>query len=409
MEGKPARARSGRLLLAGTALALALTLALGPRPAKAEEIEMVISSSHGIQIPWVTPLSKVIVERANARLEAAGSENRINWTESYGGALYGYGDTLEAVADGVSDSGWVGSMWEESKMPYHSITFYTPFTTDNPRLQAEIFNQLHETIAALPAEWEDNNTVFLGATVADTYHLYTKFPVTSLEDLKGRKILAPGPSATWMAAAGAVPVNGALPTYYNQIETGVADGVLSIVTGAHPLKIQEVAPHVTLVGLGSNLIGGFAVNKDVWDGLPEDVQQVLRELGREYSVMNADILEERYNASIAELEADPAVTLTTLSEQERQKWSAAMPDLAGQWAAKLPEGKAVLDAYMAAAKAAGATPCASGRPTRRHASGPTFRADLQAKTFLEPHSPVAPRRRTGPGNRPCNRNPPPSG
>lgn len=358
MGKNAARGKTAGLLTAGTALALAMTSVLGAamRPAQAEEIEMVISSSHGIQIPWVTPLSEVVVAEANKRLEAAGSPNRINWTQSYGGALYGYGDTLEAVADGVSDSGWVGSMWEESKMPYHSVTFYTPFTTDNPRLQAEIFNALHDKIAALPAEWDDNNTVFLGATVADTYHLYTKFPVASLDDLKGRKILAPGPSATWMAAAGAVPVNGALPTYYNQIETGVADGVLSIVTGAHPLKIQEVAPHVTLVGLGANLIGGFAVNKDVWEGLPEDVRQVLRDLGRDYSVMNADILEERYNASLAELEADPAVTLTRLPEAERLKWSAAMPDLAGQWAQDLPAGKEVLDAYMAAVKAAGEIP-----------------------------------------------------
>ena len=339
-------------LLAGTtALSGGLTSA-----AWAGEINMVISSSHGIQIPWVAPLQEVVVAATNARLEAMGSEDRINWTESYGGALYGFGDTLEAVADGITDSGWVGSKWEESKMPYVNLTFYTPFTTNDAGLQAQIFNRLHDELPALEQEWSGNNVIFLGATVADTYHLYTKFPVTSLADLSGRKILAPGPSAAWMSATGAVPVNGALPTYYNQIETGVADGVLSIVTGAHPLKIHEVAPYVTLVGAGSNMIGGFGVNKDIWEGLPEDVQQVLRELGQEYSARNTLLLSQRYDAIIAELEADPKVTVTTLPEAERQKWVAALPDLAGQWAERLPQGQEVLDAYMNAVREAGGTP-----------------------------------------------------
>ncbi len=336
------------------AYAVALTV-LAPAT-WAEEIELTISASHGIQIPWVAPLQDVIVAETNKRLEAMGSENRVNWTESYGGALYSFGDTLEAVGDGITDAGWIGSLWEESKMPYDNLTYFTPFTSDDYALQMQIFNRLHHEIPALRAEWENNNVVFLGATGADTYHLYTNFPVTSIADLKGRKILAPGVTAPWMAAVGAVPVNGALPTYYNNIETGVADGVISIVTGAHPLKIHEVAPYVTLVGVGANMVGGFAVNKDIWEGLPEDVRQVLTELGPEYSARNAELLTQRYDAVLAELAADPSVTLTTLPAEERQKWVDALPDLAAQWGSNLPEGKALLDAYMAALREAGATP-----------------------------------------------------
>lgn len=339
-----------------TICATAAALALLAPVAGAEEINLTISASHAIQIPWVAPLHEVIVAKANERLKAKGSENSITWNESYGGALYNFGDTLEAVGDGITDAGWIGALWEESKMPYDNLTYFTPFATDDYGLQMQVFNRLYHEVPALKAEWEDNNVVFLGATGADTYHLYTTFPVNSVEDLKGRKILAPGPTAPWMAAIGAVPVNGALPTYYNQIETGVADGTLSIVTGAHPLKLHEVAPYVTLVGVGANFIGGFGVNKDIWDGLPEDVRQVLTELGPEYSARNAEILKDRYDTILAELAADPKVTLTTLPAAERQKWVDALPDLAGQWAANLPEGKVMLDAYMAALRDAGITP-----------------------------------------------------
>ncbi len=53
----------------------------------------------------------------------------------------------------------------------------------------------------------------------------TTFPVTSVDDLRGRKILAPGSVGAWLEGTGAVAVDGSLTTYYTQIQTGVADGV----------------------------------------------------------------------------------------------------------------------------------------------------------------------------------------
>ena len=46
----------------------------------------------------------------------------------------------------------------------------------------------------------------LGASALDTYHLMTTFPVNSVDDLRGHKILAPGPSAAWLEGTGAVSI-----------------------------------------------------------------------------------------------------------------------------------------------------------------------------------------------------------
>lgn len=335
------------------ALALGLAAAC---PVAAETFDLTIASSHAVTIPWVAPLQSVIVAKTNDRLAAIGSPHRIDWTEAYGGALYGFSDTLEAVGEGLTDAGWVGSLWEESKLPLQNVTYYTPFAVNDPGLVIDMFNRLHDEIPALQEAWARQDTVFLGATGADTYHLFTNFPVTRIEDLKGRKILAPGSSAPWIAAVGAVPVDGALTTFYNQIETGVAEGVLSIMSGAGPLKLEEVAPHVTLVGIGANMIGGFAMNADRWNDLPADVQGVLRDLGREYSAENARIVAQRYDSVIAAYRANPAVHVHELAPAERQRWADALPDLAGNWAARNPEGGAVIKAYMQAIRDAGGTP-----------------------------------------------------
>ena len=337
-------------------IVFAAAAAFAATAASAETYRLTIASSHTTALPWVGPLSTRVVAEANDRLESMGSPNRIDWTEAYGGALYGFSDTLEAVALGVTDVGWVGTLWEESNMPYQNVTFYTPFTTNDPRLLLDTFNALHDELPFLAEAWEQHDQVILGASAADTYHLLTKFPIESIEDLRGRRILAPGPSGAWLSAVGAVPVSGALTTYYNQVETGIADGVLVILTGAYPLRLHEVAPHVTLVGLGANFVGGMSINRDTWDRLPGDVQQVLRELGREYSNDNATQLEDRYASILAALEAEPSVTVHALPAEERRRWAEALPDLAGDWAATLPHGGELLRAYFDAISAAGEEP-----------------------------------------------------
>ena len=79
------------------------------------------------------------------------------------------------------------------------------------------------------------------------------------------KFSRPGPSSVWLEGTGAVPVNGALTTYYTQLKTGVAEGTVTILTGAHPYRIHEVAPYVTLVGIGAQFVGALSVNLDTWN------------------------------------------------------------------------------------------------------------------------------------------------
>lgn len=182
----------------------------------------------------------------------------------------------------------------------------------------------------------------------------TNFPVNSIEDLKGRKILAPGPSANWIKHLGAVPVNGALPTYYNQVQTGVADGMVIILTGAFPNKHYEVASYVTLVGIGAQMTGGLGINKDIWEGLSNDVRQVLSELGEEYTVAHAEEVMARYETFLAKL-PDAGATVTKLPASDVATWAETIPNLAGEWveANQSKGAAAVLAAYMEKVRAAG--------------------------------------------------------
>ena len=342
-----------------TALPAALCLLALAAPAGGETYRLTAGGPQSASLPWIGIIGSLVVPESNVRLEAMGSEHRIVWREAYGGSLYKWQNSLEAIEIGLTDIGWVGALWETSKMPLQNVTYYTPFVTDDLRLLLDLFNDLHETLPALAEAWEEQNQILLGAAGVDTYHLMSTFPVSRVEDLQGRKILAPGPSATWLEGTGAVPVNGGLSTYYTQISTGVADGVLTILSGAYPYRIHEVAPYVTLVGIGAQFNGGVAINLDTWERLPADVQAVMSELGRDYSRTLADMVIQRYEDALAAVQQEGA-QVATLPDAEKRKWIDGLPDIAGQWVRSAearghPAGE-TLRAYLAALRTRGGEP-----------------------------------------------------
>lgn len=325
--------------------------------AHARDYKMTIGSSHPPVLPWTIPLKSLVVAEANKRLKAMGSSDTIQWTEAYAGALYDFNNTLEGVGDGLADIGWVGSLWEPAKQPLQNVAYYSPFVTGDFRALVEVQNRLMEKVPAFAAEWTKHNTVFLGAQVADTYHLVTKFPVKSLEDIKGKKLLAPGAIASRVHGTGAIPVDAGLPVFYNMLQTGVADGAVILITGVLPFKLHEVAPYITKVDLGAVFSGALAMNKNTWDGLPPHMKELFRGLGRDYAKMCADLVAEREAGAWAALAKMPNVTISELPAAERAKWAKALPDVAGDWARRNGDaGRQVLKIFMEEARTHGAKP-----------------------------------------------------
>ena len=337
--------------------AIALAAVLATVPAMARDYKMTIGSSHPPVLPWTIPLKELVVPESNKRLKAKGSPDQIQWTEAYAGSLYDFNNTLEGVGDGLADIGWVGSLWEPAKQPLQNVAYYSPFVTGDFRALVEVQNRLMEKVPAFAAEWTKHNTVFLGAQVADTYHLVTKFPVKSFEDIKGKKLLAPGAIASRVHGTGAIPVDAGLPVFYNMLQTGVADGAVILITGVLPFKLHEVAPYITKVDLGAVFSGALAMNKNTFDRLPPHMKDLFRELGRDYAKMCADLVAQREAAAWAALGKMPNVTVSELPQAERVKWAKALPDVSGDWARRNgAAGREVLKIFMDEARKHGAKP-----------------------------------------------------
>jgi len=341
-------------------LATAALLAASAAPAAATEtIDLTIASSHPQTIHWVGVMDRVFKPAVNRILEEKGSDYRIVWTEAYGGSLYKYRETLSAVANDITDIGWIGTLWESSALPLQNVTYFAPFATDDLGTVLSVVDSIQEDFPEIAETWAKNNVVFLGGAGTDSYHLLTNFPVNSVADLNGHKISAPGVSATWLEGTGAIPVDGGLTTYYTDIQTGVSEGTLSFATGILPTKVHEVAPYITKVNIGAMYLGAVGMNKDRFDSMPPDVQAAIVEAGKLYRDALAKEITENSEAAMAQMEKEGA-KISTLPAAERQKWVDGLPDIAAKWvatneAAGLP-AKLVMQEYMSRLKAAGQTP-----------------------------------------------------
>ncbi len=334
-------------------LALTLTGA-----AVAEDISATIVAGHPPVFRWVKLFPQVFIPTVQKELE--GSGDTVAFSEQYGGAIAGVGEELEAVEEGLAELGAVSSLFDPAKLTLQNVTYYTPFVSDDPVLVNTLMDKLQRNDPRFKAIYDEFNLVYVGGPIGiDDYLLMTTFPVNSMDDLKGRKIAAPGPAINWLSGTGAVGVSGNLTTYYNEIKTGVYDGVLVFASAALPGKLYEVAPYITKFGLGAQYSGSIAANKDWWDELPSDVQNAM--------FAAADAYREAYHADLSKAVetafktmAEKGATITEATPEMRAQWANGMDNAAKTWAealdAKGQPGTEILKLYMEEMRAAGATP-----------------------------------------------------
>jgi TRAP-type C4-dicarboxylate transport system substrate-binding protein len=327
-------------------------------PAAAQQtIKLTVTAGHPPAFLWVKTLDEVFIPEVEKRL--AGTPHKIEWTKAYGGTLIKLGGESKGVADGVADIGLISTVFEAPRFPLQNVTYFTPFGSDDIALVSRTVAELQNGIPGMGEVWTKGGLVYLSGMALDSYHIWSKFPITKFEDLNGKKISAPGPAANWIRGTGAVAVAGNLNSYYEDLKSGVSDGVLVFTTGAWGAKVHEVAPYVTKVNFGSMFSGGVAVNKGRWDRLPPEVQKALREAGEVWSAAYAKAQSAAVDAALKNMVAAGA-KVSELSEAERKRWADVLPPVAKTWAADaqgkgLPANE-VLGAYMSALTRAGAKP-----------------------------------------------------
>lgn len=336
-------------LIATALLAAALVMPAWPQPAMAESFRLTAAAGHPTSLHLIGTFKDYFIPEITRRLAAAGGKHTVTWTQAWGGTLVKFDGVLEAVEQGIIDVGWVGTLFEEAKLPLHSVTYVTPFSCEDVVTVIKVVHALHDKVPALRQQWDKYNQIYLGSTGVDTYHLYTNFPIKNLDDLKGKRLGTPGTVANFLQGTGAVAVSSPIPEFYNSIKTGVYQGAVTFFSAAGPNRLVEVAPHVTIVGIGAMYVGGFTINRKTFNRFPPEVRKLFIEVGHDYTNQAAKVQAEAQEAFRTQMQKAGA-KFSTLPPEEKAKWVKALPNLAKEWTDRLEAqglpAKAVLKAYM---------------------------------------------------------------
>jgi TRAP-type C4-dicarboxylate transport system substrate-binding protein len=330
------------------ASAAALLAGLGSAAQAQETIQLTAVSGYPPTVAWTREFRDYYIPQVNERLAETGNYE-IVWNEAYSGQIAGPGGELEAIETGLADIGIVVIPFHTDVIPLYAINFYTPFVTADVIAAQTTIDALAEEYPAFMDQWEPLNQVPLASFgVVDSYGVVLTEPVEELSDFEGRRIAGSGANQLWVEGVGATGVSGNLADAYNDLQTGVIDGMVIHAGGALNARLYEVAPYMVVADLGAVDSFVLTVNRDRWESLPEEVQTVLDDVAADYAEHTA-LAGREDTAEGMQVIAEEG-TVIELPAEMRQEWAQTMPNIAQDWAADMEElgypGSEILEAYM---------------------------------------------------------------
>jgi TRAP-type C4-dicarboxylate transport system substrate-binding protein len=284
-------------------------------------------------------------EEANRR-----SGGLVNINVFWGAVLGKPGEELEGVQQGRMDMAMTVMSYNPAKLPLGRISRPVLFGDADSGHISTIIRKLYDEFPEMRGELEKYNHKTLAYGPLPSYHIYSKAPIKTLNDLKGVKIAATGadhPRA--LSAVGAVPVAMPSPERYQALQTGVISASLLGLETQYRDKLHEVAKNVTLTNLGAIYAFAITINKDVYAKLHPDVQKALLEAGPPFEAWFGEE-ENRVEDSVMDNLKKAGVQIIVMSDADRMAWARAIPDLPKEWIDEMEKtglpGKKIMNRYL---------------------------------------------------------------
>lgn len=336
----------------GGVLGLCLSVAMPPAKLRAEEatvIPLTAIDSYAPTALWTLVFLEYFIPEVDRRL-AINGDYRIKWNKAFGGTIAKTRGVLDSLQYDLADIGIVTTPYHPDKVPFYNLPYVTPLVTADIGLVARTMSQLVDRYPVLADQWRDYKQVYLTtAGSIDTYQVITNFAARDLADFRGRKIAGVGLNMRYLAGLDASPVNSGISDWYNNLATGLVDGIIGWAEGTIAYRLYEVAPYMVDIRLGAVTSKSINVNARTWARLPEAVKTVLRETAADYRDELAREAIRRASKSRAAF-LDKGGEIIPMSTAQRKAWADGLPNIAREWADELETrglpGHAILRDYM---------------------------------------------------------------
>ncbi|MEM9011107.1 MAG: TRAP transporter substrate-binding protein [Pseudomonadota bacterium] len=253
-------------------------------------------------------------------------------------------ELMDQAIDGVADVVWTVVGYTPGRFPTTEV-FELPFMVEDARAASCAYWKMFQEHMQ---DGEFANVKILGTWVHGPGMFHTADPVETPADLQGMKIRGGSRLVNQLLElAGATPVGMPVPAVPEGLSKGVIDGTTIPWEVTTALKVPElVENHTEFEGPALyNLTFVLAMNKDRFDALPEDLQQIIdANSGLDFSIFAGGTQADADGPAreIAVENGNNIVTVTDTTE-----WEALVRPIYDSWIAEMDangaDGQALVD------------------------------------------------------------------
>ena len=267
------------------------------------------------------------------------TNGKITFKNYWACALGKPAEHLTLVEKGTVDLVFTSALYTPGKLPLQDYEYAFPFGPTDPHVIGPAKRQIFEEFSILRDNLAKQNAAKICLVPTCTFSFTSREPITKLDEFEGKKCAVIGRwFGQWVGAIGAVPVTLPGQERYTALQTGVIETSFNPIDWQYQFKDIEVAPYVLDPEIFISNTIAIWINLDTLHSLPEDIQNLLFEAGKDVEKLAADEVQPKWMKKVwEEWEKDPDFQYYKLSAEEKAEWAAKCPDTPAVWAAEMEE------------------------------------------------------------------------
>lgn len=266
------------------------------------------------------------------------SDGRIVIQKFWSSSLRRVGQHLPAIKDGLSEISLISYGYYPSDVPISRGLEWYFKGCDHADSLLYVCRDMYNKYPELRDEWEKrNNAQVLYFTNWSYGPFMMKDPITTIDELKGKRVRGYGVGAETINRLGGQGMPVVAAEVYTSLERRILDGVFSFaIVTAEKSKLHEQAPYVIESGAGAHAPTTVVMNRPLWLSLPDDLKEIIDTVAKEvYDYKYTELYTRLIAESVAAMVKGGA-KFSILPEAEIKKaTSLVQPAQVNEWIEKV--------------------------------------------------------------------------